>query len=356
MWAYRLTGWASPPEAVDVAVPEPGPGEVRVRVAGVGLCHSDLTMASMPASVGEALGWRVPFTLGHETAGWVEALGAGVDSRRVGEPVALLSPNPCGTCSECRADRQLHCAHAAAGRGYGRDGGLAEMVIAPSWHLVPLGDLDPAEVAPLTDAAATCHHGVARVAHRLVEGATAAVIGVGGLGSFAVQLLAALGGPTSAPGRGVAIAAVDPVPGRRATAARLGAHHVLDGVDRTTAAALRDWSGGGVDVVLDLVGTDDTIRAGLRALRPGGAFGLIGAGGGGFDRPWFGGLPADAEVFTYQGSTLADLRAVVDLAGRGALTCDVEHWSHDRVGDAYAALHDGTLRGRAVVHPPGAFA
>lgn len=343
MWAYRLTEWESEPRAVDIAVPDPDTGEVRVRVGGVGLCHSDLTMAAMPASVGEALGWSMPFTLGHETAGWVDQLGPGVSSVRVGEAVALLSPNPCGRCADCRAGRDLHCAQAAAGRGYGRDGGLAEFVIAPASHLVGLGELNPTLVAPLTDAAATSHHAVARVAHRLVEGATVAVIGVGGLGGCAVQLCAALGQ--------AAIAAVDPHAERRHEAQRLGAHQVFDGVDRTTAAALREWGRGGVDVVLDFVGNDDTIRSGLRAVRPGGAFGLVGAGGGGFAKPWFGGLPSDAELFTFQGSSVADLRSVVELAHRGVLTVPVEHFERDRVADAYAALHDGTLRGRAVVLP-----
>ena len=347
MWAYRLTQWESDPEVVDIAVPDPGPGEVRVRVGGVGLCHSDLTMSAMPGSVGEALGWSMPFTLGHETAGWVDLLGDGVSSVRVGEAVAVLSPHPCGQCRDCAAGRDILCAKAAAGRGYGRDGGLAEFVTAPAWHLVALGELDPTLVAPLTDAGATSHHAVARVAHRLVDGATVAVLGAGGLGGFAVQLCAALGD--------AAIAVVDPIAQRRDEALRLGAHHAIDGVDRGTAAALREWGSGGVDVVLDFVGTDDTIRSGLRALRPGGAFGLVGAGGGGFAKPWFGGLPSDAELFTFQGSSLADLRAVVDLAQRGSVTVGIEQFSADRVADAYRSLEDGTVRGRAVVLPPSGF-
>lgn len=99
MTAYRLVDWQRAPELVEVAVPEPGPGQVLVEVAGCGLCHSDLTMLEMPGHVGEALGWQVPFTLGHETAGHVAAVEAGVDSAAVGDAVALTSPSSCGVCA-----------------------------------------------------------------------------------------------------------------------------------------------------------------------------------------------------------------------------------------------------------------
>ena len=92
MAAYRLTAWQARPELVEVPVPVPGPGQVLVRVAACGLCHSDLAMMAMPAEVGEALGWSLPFTLGHESAGWVAATGAGVVGLREGDPVAVASP------------------------------------------------------------------------------------------------------------------------------------------------------------------------------------------------------------------------------------------------------------------------
>src|SRR4051794_22734581 len=138
MRAYRITAWERPPELVDTAVPEPGPGQLLVKVAGNGLCHSDLTMMAIPASIGTMLGWRVPFTLGHETAGWIEAIGPGLrgpnaesglrgpnaesglrgpnaesglrgpnaepagEGLRPGDAVALVSPASCGVCARCR--------------------------------------------------------------------------------------------------------------------------------------------------------------------------------------------------------------------------------------------------------------
>ena len=93
MRAYRLVAWERPPEVVEVPVPEPGPGELLVQVAGNGLCHSDITMRAMPAAIGEAIGWAMPFTLGHEVGGRVAALGGGINDLTEGEAVALVSPS-----------------------------------------------------------------------------------------------------------------------------------------------------------------------------------------------------------------------------------------------------------------------
>ena len=334
MPAYRLLEWERAPALTDALVPTPAPGEVRVRVAANGLCHSDVTMAEMPGAVGDALGWQLPFTLGHEVAGYVDAIGDGVGGFAVGDAVALLSPSSCGECVLCRAGRESSCPSGLVGRGYGRDGGLAPFVVAPAAReVLPIGDLDPVLAAPLTDAGATSHHAVARVLPKLVDGATAAVIGVGGLGAFVVQLVRAL-----SPAR---VVAVDVSDARRALALELGAHEVVDDVRALPP----------VEVVVDVVGTDETITRGLRAVQPYGAFALVGAAGGTFPRPWFHSLPRDAELFTFQGSNIADAVAVLELAREGRITSLVDRFPLDRITDAYAALEAGALRGRAVVMP-----
>ncbi|MBG0565077.1 alcohol dehydrogenase catalytic domain-containing protein [Actinoplanes aureus] len=332
MRAYRMTGWGEPSRATTVPVPAPGPGEVLVRVAGCGLCRSDLTMRRMPQVVGEKLGWRMPFTLGHETAGRVAALGAGVEGLTLGEAVALVSPASCGTCRFCLRGQDSMCPHGLTGRGYGRDGGLADYVLVDGPRAVlPLGDLDPREAGPLTDAGATAYHAVRRALPRITAGGTVVVIGVGGLGAFAVQFLRVLSGAR--------VTAVDPVAVRRDYARSLGAD------------PLSDISGfaGAADVVLDFVGTDETIAAGIAAVRPGGAFGLIGSAGGRLTAPWFGTLPRDGEVFTFQGSSIADAQEVIALAGAGLIRNEVTTFGFDSAGDAYAQLAAGTLTGRAVI-------
>ena len=343
MAAVRMVEWGRGPELVEVAVPEPGHGQVRVRVAGCGLCHSDLTMASLPREVGGSLGWAIPFTLGHETAGWVDAVGPGADGWAEGTPVALAAASSCGRCRACRRGLESACAHGAAGRGYGRDGGLAEHVLVedPDRSLLPLGDLDPATAGPLTDAGATSHHAVARVAPRVAEGGAVVVVGAGGLGIVVVQLARVLTGAT--------VLAVDPDPARRDLALRRGAHLVIDVAE--PASLRRALAGRPVDAVVDLVGTDDTLSAGLAVLAPGGAFALVGAGGATLQRPWYGGLPRDAEIVTFQGSDLRDARQVIRLAATGALTVDVEPYPLGRALDAFAALDRGGLTGRLVVQP-----
>ncbi len=346
MEAYRLLGWQQPPELVEVAVPTVGEGQVLVEVAGCGLCHSDLTMAAMPGEVGEALGWEVPFTLGHEVAGRVVEVGPGLESVTIGDAVALGAPS-CGTCIHCRAGRDSACLHADAGRGYGRDGGLARYIrVDGERTLLPLGPLDPHHAGPLTDAGATSMHAVRRVRPALGPGSTVVVIGVGGLGSFAVQILRAT---TEA-----RVVAVDVDPARRERALALGADDVVDGTVERLHRQLRGFAAEGaegVDAVIDIVGSDATITAAVASLRRGGALALVGAGGGGYARPWFGGLPREATITVIERSTLADARAVIDLAAAGRVEVEVEDFPLSRVADAYTALDAGTLAGRAVVIP-----
>ncbi|MBX6387666.1 MAG: alcohol dehydrogenase catalytic domain-containing protein [Frankia sp.] len=351
MPAYRVQDWLEQPRLTDAPVPLPGRGEVLVAVAANGLCHSDLTMSQIPAEIGAALGWRVPFTLGHEIAGTVVEHGpdtAGAPPPGTG--VALVSPASCGRCRYCLTGRDSACPNGLAGRGYGQDGGLAPFVVAPVRSLIPLNGLDPIAAAPLTDAGATSYHAVRRVLPVLGPGDTAVVIGVGGLGGFAVQHLRAC-----SPAR---VVAVDVSAERLATARELGADETITGIGPQPSApaqlagAIRELTGGeGAAAVLDFVGTDATIAAGVGAVRPFGAFGLVGAAGGQLRAPWYGGLPKDAEIFTFQGSTIADAQAVIALAAAGRIRSVVDVFPLDAVAEAYRALHEGTLRGRAVVTP-----
>jgi len=232
-----------------------------------------------------------------------------------------------------------------AGRGYGRDGGLAAYVVARAPRdVIRLRTLDPLFAGPLTDAGATSYHAVRRVRPKLVPGSTAVVIGAGGLGAFAVQILRAV-----SPAR---VVAVDLNPDRLALARELGADETVVGVDDATVATLRDLTAGeGAEAVLDFVGIDASIAAGIGAVRSVGAFALVGAAGGTFPQPWYGGLPKDADVFNFQGSTIADAHEVVALAEAGRIQSLVDVFPFDQVSEAYEALDQGRLRGRAVVTP-----
>ena len=347
MLAYRMLEWQQPPQLVEVAVPTPGPGQVLVEVAGNGLCHSDLTMMQMPAEIGVLIDWHMPFTLGHEIGGRIAAVGGDVRGFDIGDAVALVSPSSCGVCNLCVRGRDSACPHGLKGRGYGRDGGLAQYAVANAPRgVVRLGTLDPRNAAPLTDAGATSYHGVRKVLHKLVPGSTAVVIGAGGLGAFAVQMLRAMSPAT--------VIAVDSNADRLAYVEELGAHHTVAGVDDSTPAELaRVTNGEGATVVLDFVGIDRTIAVGVSAVQPYGTYGVIGSNGGTFRRPWYGGLPRDGEIIYFQGSSVSDAHDVVRLAEQGLIRSDADLFPLERVADAYDALHHGTLRGRAVVTPNG---
>src|SRR4051812_13364631 len=214
MQAIRLTAWGQPARLVDVPTPEPGPGEVLLRVAGAGLCHSDLHLMHWPAG---ALPYALPFTLGHEVGGVVAALGPGADAPEPGTPVLVYGPWGCGRCPSCSVGAEMLCRGERRGRGagLGRDGGLAEYIVVPSPRLtLPLDGLDPVAAAPLADAGLTPYHAI----RRALGCTSAIVIGVGGLGHVAIQLLKALG-PTR-------VVAVD----RRAAALELAAHGGADAV------------------------------------------------------------------------------------------------------------------------------
>src|SRR4051794_23924812 len=252
MRAFRLLDWQRAGFS-DVPVPEPRPGEVLVRVGGVGLCHSDVLFLDSPRGL---LPYDVPFTLGHEIAGWVEQVGDGVGDLAAGDAVAVACMSPCGQCRWCRRGADNYCVDSWRGRGFGADGGLASHLGVRRGELVPLADLDPRVVAPLTDAGATSYHAVQRVRPKLHEDSTAVVIGVGGLGAYAVQWLR-----LQTPARIVAVESRDE---RVEAARRFGADEVLlagDGLSRRLREAV---GADGADAVLDFVGTDQTMNAAIR--------------------------------------------------------------------------------------------
>src|SRR4051794_36024835 len=343
MRAFRLLDWQRAGFS-DVPVPEPRPGEVLVRVGGVGLCHSDVLFLDSPRGL---LPYDVPFTLGHEIAGWVEQVGDGVGDLAAGDAVAVACMSPCGQCRWCRRGADNYCVDSWRGRGFGADGGLASHLVVRRGELVPLADLDPRVVAPLTDAGATSYHAVQRVRPKLdlaarTTQAVAVVIGVGGLGAYAVQWLRL---QTDA-----RIVAVDAREERIEAARRLGADDVLvagDGLSRRLRAAVGP---DGADAVLDFVGTDQTLNAALRNAATLGAVAIVGQGFGTAQVRW-GQPPHDCDVFNPQGATIAELHEVVALAQTGDVVIEVEQFGFDETPLAYERLRAGTLNGRAVVLP-----
>jgi alcohol dehydrogenase, propanol-preferring len=343
MQAIRLTAWEQPARLVDMPTPEPGPGEVLLRVAGAGLCHSDLHLMHWPAG---ALPYALPFTLGHEVAGVVAALGPGADGPEPGTPVLVYGPWGCGRCPACSVGAEMLCAGERCGRGagLGRDGGLAEYVVVPSARLVvPLDGLDPVAAAPLADAGLTPYHAIRRALGALQPGAAAVVIGVGGLGHVAVQLLRALSGAR--------IGAVDVRESALALARAAGAEVALrsgDGVAGDLRGAL-----GAPALVVDCVGSDATLALAGELVAPGGHVSIVGMAGGAFPMRR-GGVPLETTVVISNWGTRAELAEVVALARAGIVELEVEPVALEAAIHAYGRLERGEVQGRVVAVPEAA--
>src|SRR3979411_99129 len=194
MNAVRLFEFDQPPRLVEV--PEPklsGPLDVIVRIAGAGVCRTDLHLVE---GVFKDMGIadKMPFTLGHENAGWIEEVGAGVPGMAKGDPV-ILHPQPsCGFCRNCRVGNDMHCTGESFFPGFdGTDGGYAEYLRTTVRAVIKLAPgTDPASLAPFADAGITAYHAVKKLLPSIHPGTTAVVLGVGGLGHFGIQILKAL--------------------------------------------------------------------------------------------------------------------------------------------------------------------
>jgi propanol-preferring alcohol dehydrogenase len=339
MRAARLYEYGEPMRIDEVPTPEPGPGEVLVRIGGAGACHSDLHIidGEIPL-LGEE-----PKILGHENAGWVEATGPGVTTFERGEPVLVFGGWGCGLCRRCLGGEEQLCDSRRWG-GLGPPGGYAEYLLVPSArHLVRIGDLDPVEAAPLTDAALTPYRAVKKVAPRLLGGGWALVIGAGGLGQMAIQFLRLL---TPA---GVVVA--DLAADKREAALALGADVVVDPGAPDAAERIRDATHGeGAAAVVDLVGTEPTLALAAASLGFKGELVIVGLGNGAVPVSFFG-WPPESVVTTSHWGTRNELEEVVAHARAGRLTLRVERARLEDVNDVFARLATGRVEGRAVLVP-----
>ena len=343
MKAIRFIEIGRPPEVVDIQTPEPGPGQVLVKIAGAGVCHSDLHVLDHDTGV------KGPFVLGHENAGHIAALGEGVAGWKEGDPVLVYGPWGCGRCRTCQTSAENYCENHASiptmGGGLGSDGGMAEYMLVPSPRLlVPLAQLDPVDAAPLTDAALTPYHAIKAALPLMTPDATVLVIGIGGLGHMAVQILKAL-----TPAR---LIAADLDDSKLEHARKLGVEHTVNTGDADAAKVeIRDLAGPrGITVALDFVGAQPTVDLCARVVGRNSRLTIVGLAGGTLrysaNRP-----PYGCQVSIPYWGSRTELMEVVALARAGRIRAEVQRFPLEQAVDVYQRLREGKIRGRAVLQP-----
>lgn len=345
MKAVRFTAWKTFPTLEEVAKPTPGPGEVLLKIAGAGACHSDVAVFE---TFDESMGTQLApsYTLGHENAGWVEELGEGVTGFTKGDAYLAYGPIGCGHCAACSRGQDTYCENAATqpylATGLGRDGGMAEYMTIPARNLVPLGDADPVDAAPLADAGLTPYHAIKLALPKLAGGGkTALVIGLGGLGQLAVQMLTVLTGAT--------VIATDTKPEAMATAEAAGAV-VVEGGEGQAERIGEITNGRGVDAIFDFVGITATISLAQSVVRRQGRITVVGIAGGPVNWSFYQN-PYEAELTNTYWGTIGELHEVAELYRAGKISPAVQRYPMDQALQAYHDLHDGKLTGRAVVMP-----
>jgi propanol-preferring alcohol dehydrogenase len=254
MRAAVVTAFTAPLELLELPVPEPGPGQVLVRIECTGLCHTDIHAARGDWPVAPT----PPFVPGHEGIGRVEALGAGVTDRTVGDRVAIAwLGSACGRCRYCIGGWETLC-EGQQNSGYSIDGTFAEYTVVAAAFATPVPDaVSSQDAAPLTCAGVTTYKAI-KVA-RVAPAELVAVFGVGGLGHLALQYARIAGG---------FVVAVDVEDDKLAMATDLGADHVVNA--RTTDPVAAIQALGGADVAVALAASPQSFGQAYRSLRRGG--------------------------------------------------------------------------------------
>lgn len=348
MKAVVFEAYKQKPVLKDVEKPVAGPGEVVLKVAGSGACHSDVAVYDeydLDVTFGHM---TPPFILGHEVSGWIDSVGEGVTGFKEGDAYLVYGPIACGHCRYCSRGQDTYCLNFAEtdcmAVGLGRDGGMAEYVAVPARNLVALGDADPIDAAPLADAGLTPYHAIKKSLPELVGGGrTALVIGLGGLGMLGVQIIQALSSAT--------VLVADTKPEAVAAAEALGAVAVQGSTTEEQLAFINEYTGGvGVDAAFDFVGVAPTVALAAQSVRYDGAATIVGIAGGAYEWNFYKQRYGATLGSTYWG-TIEDLHDVVGLYREGKITTNIERYPLSKAEEAYRALREGTLSARAVIVP-----
>jgi NAD+-dependent secondary alcohol dehydrogenase Adh1 len=341
MRAVRLREYEKRPTVDEIEEPRiTGPNDVIVKIGGAGLCRTDLHLVE--GQWAEKTGTPLPFTLGHENAGWVHEVGAAVEHLSPGDTVILHPQATCGLCRACRAGDDMHCSNSFF-PGLNTDGGMADYLRTGVRAVVKIDPkLQPADVAALADAGLTAYHAVRKAVPLLYPGTKAVLIGAGGLGHIGIQALRAL---TPAE-----IVVVDRSEGALALAKSIGAHHTVLANGGHVQQVLDLTDGNGAEVVIDFVGERGAENDGVAMLRRAGSYFVIGYGGA-INVPTIDIISTEINFVGNLVGTFNDLDELMTLAAQGQVKLHTQTYPLDAVNDAMDDLDAGRLRGRGILVP-----
>ncbi|MEA2509240.1 MAG: NAD+-dependent secondary alcohol dehydrogenase Adh1 [Actinomycetota bacterium] len=340
MRAARLHAYGQGLALDDVEEPTiQDPFEVIVRIGGAGLCRTDLHI--LEGQLEGRVEVELPYTLGHENAGWVAEVGSAVTNVGIGDPVIVHPLMSCGFCRACRAGDDMHCEESHF-PGLTVDGGFAELLKTSARALVKLTpDVEPKHAAALSDAGLAAYHAVKKAALILHPGARVVVLGAGGLGHIGIQCLKVL---TPAE-----VIVIDASPAAVELAGELGADRSLL-ADGTHVAAVRDLTNGGAEVVMDFVGEGSAIGDALAMLRRAGTLYAVGYGGT-LHIPTIDIVSTELTVVGNLVGTYNELVELMTLAAQGRVRVHTTTYPLDAIDEAIADLRAGRLNGRGFLVP-----
>ncbi len=344
MKAARLHAYHEPLKLDSVEEPvADGPLDVIVRIGAAGLCRTDLHIQE--GQWAEKSQVALPYTPGHENAGWVHEVGSAVTNVELGDTVIVHPFISCGLCPPCRVGDDMHCLSGSF-PGIDRDGGFADLLKTSARSVVKLETgLEPKDIAALADAGLTAIHAVKKAIPILTAGTRAVVIGAGGLGHIGIQCLKAM---TPAE-----IIVIDPSEPALALAADLGADHTVQ-VDGDHVSAVKEMTDGlGAEAIIDFVGEKGAIEDGIAMIRDGGFYYVIGYGEN-IDIPTIDVISREISFIGNLVGTYADLQELMTLTAQGQVSLHTSTYALDAINDAMADLDGGRLQGRGILIPAGA--
>jgi NAD+-dependent secondary alcohol dehydrogenase Adh1 len=344
MRAARLHAYHEPLKLDEVDEPKAeGPLDVVVRVGAAGLCRTDLHIQE--GQWAEKSGVELPYTPGHENAGWVHSVGPAVTNVEVGDTVIVHPFISCGLCRPCRDGDDMHCLNGSF-PGINRDGGFADFLFTSARSVVKLDpSLEPKDIAALADAGLTAIHVVKKAIPVLGAGTRAVVIGAGGLGHIGIQCLRAY---TPAE-----IIVIDPSEPALALAGEMGAHHTVKVGDNHVDTVKEMTDGFGAEAIIDFVGEKGAIQDGIEMVRDGGFYYVIGYGEN-IDIPTIDVISREISFIGNLVGTYVDLQDLMTLTAQGQVTLHTSTYPLDAINDAMADLDNGRLQGRGILIPAGA--